>query len=314
MPDDSASTPPRPAPVPDRGIDPVGVVLVLLSACGFGLMALFKSWAAAGGTGTSAMLALRFGIAAAVLWSIAGWRATRYGERPPPARAMLAPLVMGAVLYYGEAACYFGAIDAGAPSGLVALLLYTFPGLVAVGAWALFREALTPAKLGALGLALVGAALTVGRVDAAPPMGLILGAMSSVIYAAYILAGTGLARARARGTAGGVGPLHAAALVTTGAAVSFGLEAALRGSALPASGWGWLGVASIALVSTVFSITALLAGIARVGAVRAASLSIVEPLVTVLVGWLALGEAMTPLRAAGGALILGGTVVAARAR
>ncbi len=292
----------------------LGVALVVGSAGAFGLMALFESWAEAGGSGTTTTLSLRFALAAVVLWIVALVRK----ERVPRGVGLWARLGMGAVLYYLEARFYFGAIDAGAPSGLVALLLYTFPGLVAIGAKVLFGEALTAARVAALVLALVGAGLTVGRVDQAPLLGVLLGIGSAVVYAAYILAGAGLARHAERQRAAGVerpvSALVTAALVTSGAAISFTVEATITGSPVPTAPLGAIGIVAIALVSTVFAITALLAGIARVGAVRAASLSIVEPLVTVVVGWLALGEAMTLTRVVGGVLILAGTVIAARAK
>lgn len=290
----------------------LGVALVVASAAGFGLLALFKSWSAAGGAGTIATLALRFVVASVVLWILVA----RRGEAVPRGRGLWIRLAMGAVLYYAESRCYFGAIDAGTPSGLVALLLYTAPAMVALGARVCFREPLTPARVAALSLATLGAAMTTGPIQGngwGSALGIVLSLMAAVGYAAYILAGAALAR-RGTGDATPGSALATGALVCTGAAVSFVLEAAITGSPLPGTPIGWLGVGLIALVSTAFAITALLAGIARLGATRAASLAIVEPLVAVVVGWLVLGEAMTALRAAGGGLILAGAVVAARAR
>jgi len=309
---DKTASHPDPAQPAGEG-HALGVALVVGSAAGFGLLALFKSWSAAGGAGTIATLALRFVIASVVLWVLVA----RRGEAVPRGRGLWIRLAMGAVLYYAESRCYFGAIDAGTPSGLVALLLYTAPAMVALGARVCFREPLTPARVAALSLATLGAALTTGPLQLAggggSAVGIVLSLMAAVGYAAYILAGAALSR-RGTGDATPGSALATGALVCTGAAVSFVLEAGITGSPLPGTPIGWLGVGLIALVSTAFAITALLAGIARLGATRAASLAIVEPLVAVVVGWLVLGEAMTALRAAGGALILAGAVVAARAK
>ena len=53
-------------------------------------------------------------------------------------------------------------------------------------------------------------------------------------------------------------------------------------------------------------------GLARVGSARAAVLTFAEPLVAVAVGALAWGEALHPLAAVGGAMILGAGIHVAR--
>ncbi|MGH8803029.1 MAG: EamA family transporter, partial [Casimicrobiaceae bacterium] len=67
-----------------------------------------------------------------------------------------------------------------------------------------------------------------------------------------------------------------------------------------------------ALVSTVVAITLFFAGLARVCATRAATLSTVEPIVTVVLGALILDERITPVQVGGGALILAAVWMLAR--
>jgi drug/metabolite transporter (DMT)-like permease len=55
-----------------------------------------------------------------------------------------------------------------------------------------------------------------------------------------------------------------------------------------------------------------LAGLARVGATRAAIISTLEPATTVVLATLLLGEDLGPLRLVGGAMILAGAVIVAR--
>ena len=76
---------------------------------------------------------------------------------------------------------------------------------------------------------------------------------------------------------------------------------------------GWLAVAGIALVSTVAAITLFFAGLERIGPTRASTLSTVEPLFTVLLAAVVLGETIAPLQLAGGALILAAVILLARA-
>ena len=71
---------------------------------------------------------------------------------------------------------------------------------------------------------------------------------------------------------------------------------------LTTAGCGWL--ACIALVSTVGAISLFFAGLRRVGPTTASILATVEPVVTVVLAFLAFGETMGPMQLAGGALVL----------
>ena len=70
----------------------------------------------------------------------------------------------------------------------------------------------------------------------------------------------------------------------------------------------------IALLSTVAAITLYFAGLERIGPTRASTLSTLEPLVTVMLAAIVLGERIAPMQIAGGALILAAVVLLARAR
>ena len=105
-----------------------------------------------------------------------------------------------------------------------------------------------------------------------------------------------------------------AAVVIASAAAVFIVAAAGRGPRWPADAGGWAAVAAIALVSTVAAITLFFAGLERIGPVRASTLSTVEPLFTVALAAIVLGETIAPVQLAGGALILAAVVVLARAR
>jgi drug/metabolite transporter (DMT)-like permease len=77
------------------------------------------------------------------------------------------------------------------------------------------------------------------------------------------------------------------------------------GLALPRDPRAWLSVAAIAVVSTVVSMVAFLAGMALVGPSRASVLASLEVLVTLVLAFLLLGERLLPVQWAGAVLILG---------
>lgn len=76
----------------------------------------------------------------------------------------------------------------------------------------------------------------------------------------------------------------------------------------------WAAVVGIALVSTVLAITTFFAGLERLGPPDTATLSTVEPVVTVVLAAAVLDESIGPAQLLGGALILVAVVALARRR
>jgi drug/metabolite transporter (DMT)-like permease len=69
---------------------------------------------------------------------------------------------------------------------------------------------------------------------------------------------------------------------------------------------------AIAGICTVLPIAAFFAGLARLGPARASILSTIEPVITILLAALVLGETIGLLQILGGALILSAGVVVGR--
>ncbi len=278
----------------------LGVLYVIASALCFGSMAIFGRLAFASGVDTSTLLLLRFSLAAALMWIVVAARRARL----PRGKGLAMLVAMGGVGYAGQAFCYFTALSL-ASAGLVALLLYLYPALVALLSRFVLGHVLKPLQLAAMAMALVGSLLTVGRAGDGSALGILFAMLGALIYACYILTGSRLPR--------DVTPTASAAVVTSSAAAVYAALAAVRGVRLPATAAGWGAVGAIAVVCTVLAIAFFLAGLERLGAVRASIYSAVEPAFTLLLAAVVLGEQVTVLRLGGGALILGAVVVLARA-
>jgi drug/metabolite transporter (DMT)-like permease len=279
-----------------------GLLLCLVSAAGFGAMAIFAKNAYAAGFGVVTLLALRFALATILLWAIAVAR----GPIRLPRRTALAALGLGAIGYSAQAGAFFAALER-IDASLASLLLYAYPGLVFAGAVLLRRETATRRKLGALGLASLGAALVLagGGPGAVDPVGVALALGAAVAYTGYILV--------ADSTVQGADPFIVAAIVTTGAAATFGVVAVASGGLdLDVAAHGWLDLVGVALVSTVMALTTFLLGLARVGAATASIVSTVEPVVTVGLAVAVLGETLGPAQALGGVLVLAAVVLLQR--
>jgi drug/metabolite transporter (DMT)-like permease len=277
----------------------VGFLLVAFSAICFGAMPLFGRGAYAAGADPTTLLLLRFAIAGGVLWVLVLVR-----RAPLPRGRTLGWLVlMGGVGYVGQSLAYFTALTMTSAS-LLALLLYLYPILVALLAAVLLKVPLTRTKQVSLLVAVLGAALTVGQVGGGNVLGIALGVTAALIYACYILAATRVTH--------GVDPLVSSAVITSSAAVVFLGLAAVQGSALPMTWTGWVAVLAIACVSTVAAVLAFLGGLARIGPTDTATVSTLEPVVTLLLAVALLGETLAPLQLVGGACILVAVVRLAR--
>src|SRR5690242_9971539 len=162
-------------------------LLCLLSAVGFGLMAIFAKLAYAQGVSVEALLMLRFGLAGLVLLAVAvprGWL------RGLSRRTVLAGLAMGAVGYATQSGFYLAALTR-TEASQVALVFCVYPLLVMAAAVAIGRERASRRRVVALGIALTGIVLVLegaqrGGFDL---VGVLLAAGSALVYTAYILIG-----------------------------------------------------------------------------------------------------------------------------
>ena len=217
----------------------MGAVFCLLSAIGFGAMAIFGKLAYDEGVTVGDLLLVRFGVAAVVMLGIVWWRG---GFGALPRRTAVAAFAMGAVGYAAQSASYFAALDR-IDASLLTLLLYFYPVLVMVGAVALKRESWSRRRLAALGLAFAGILLVLlgAATSAFDWLGAALGVTSALVYTAYILTGDRVLS--------GIAPLSLTALVCCGAATTYAVATVLRGgpTSLDAGPAAWFWLVTLAL-------------------------------------------------------------------
>ena len=276
-----------------------GTLYTLASAACFGSMAIFGRLAYASGVDVPTLLFLRFTMAAALMWALL----LAKGMKLPTGKGMAMLVVMGAVGYAGQAFSFFTALTM-ASAGLVSLLLYLYPAIVAILSRLVFRHPLTRVQIGAVAVALVGSVLTIGKAGDGRPLGIFFGLLAAFIYSVYILAGSRFPA--------DVTPTASTTVITTSAAATYAGVVACKGFHPPATGTGWVAVVCIALFCTVLAILFFFEGLDRVGPVRASVFSTVEPVFTVALAALVLGEQVTLLRLLGGALIVGAVLLLAR--
>ncbi len=319
---------PSPALVGSRRDHAIGVVLVLISAIGFGSGALLATPVYASGLDWLTLLAWRFLIAAAVSWLwLLAVPAHRAALRRMSRRRVAVLLTLG-VLYLGNSGTYFAALET-VPASLTALIVYMYPALVAVLSIRFGRRLEGRRAWLALVSTMAGVALAVGGIapGAVPPLlGLVLALASPVIYAVWIilaarLGGERSLREGATPTAAGKAttapetsePAPAAALMTTATFAVWWLAAMATGrpthpTDIPAE--AWLPLVLLGVFSTAVALQTFYAGSKRIGAANASLVSTIEPVYIIAMATLLLHETLTPVQMLGGALVIGGVVLA----
>src|SRR4051794_39439949 len=158
----------------------------LASGAAFGAMAVFGKLAYAEGATVGTLLAVRFLFASALFWAGNATLVAKRGQTPVRdicrvkgsdpfrLRDVLVALGLGAGGYAVQAGLYFAALSR-IEAGLLSLLVFTFPVIVAVAAMVLGRERLTRRRVAALAIALGGTALFVGSTGAVDAVGVLLG-------------------------------------------------------------------------------------------------------------------------------------------
>jgi drug/metabolite transporter (DMT)-like permease len=285
----------------------LGGGLVVLAAVCFGTLGPITRFADDAGVSSLAIVAWRAGIGAtAMLLLLVALRGAA-GRKPlatrdVPARdrwfigaASIANLVLNLAMFIA-----FVRIEI----GLALLVFYCYPAFVAVVSVLWFGERLDALRWSALGVSMLGLALTLtgagglGELDA---LGIGLSFLAALTQAFYVLAARhGFARIppieAAAVTMGGAGLGYLLIAIVTGQLVALGAPLASGAALAPVLFAGFIGAA----IPTLCFIT----GIRLLGAPRAAILATLEPVVGVgLAAWL-LAERPAPLQLAGGALIL----------
>jgi drug/metabolite transporter (DMT)-like permease len=297
----------------------VGAGLVLVSAASFGSGALFAKPVYAAGVDWLTLLAWRFLIGASLSWVWLALSADRRaGLRRLPRRRIAMALGLG-VLYLGNSGTYYAGLETVSAS-LAALIVFVYPAIVAVLSLRVGHRLVGRRPWLALALALAGTALALGGIPtgAVPPLsGLIQVILSPIIYAVWIVLSARLSGETTERVGGetddGADTAAATALMMLATAVGFWALAIATGRpVLPADipGAAWPGIVGIGLISTFVSIQTFYAGTKRIGAAQASLISTFEPVWTISLASILLAESLGPVQLIGGALVIGGVLLA----
>ena len=290
---------------PGRSV--VGVLMAVLSACGFACKGIFAKYLYAGGWDYQGVLTTRALLALPLLWAWALVQTRPGALRGAAPGALLGAALAGLLCYYAGALTDFHAlmlIDA----GVERVLLFAYPSMVVLLHAVLYRTWPTRTAWVSLALTYAGILLVVSGFDARilsanlAGAGLVLFAAFS--FAVYYLAGDQLTRR--------IGSLPFSLAALTASAAALAVHYLVTRGWPRAAHWTSRDVglmAGLVVFSTILPMVLMAEGVRRLGAPRAAVVSTVGPPTTIVLGALLLGETLSAAQWTGVALIAAGILV-----
>lgn len=273
-----------------------GILLALASAAAFGGITPLASLTYADGTTALAVLFLRsafgllvFAIAAVLLGLRLGLTWSAWLALLPVTFSWL----VGSIGYLG-AVRYL-------PVGLAAILFFTFPVIVATASWVIERRRPQAGELLLVLFAFAGLVLAIGpSFTGLDPLGLLLAIVGATGAAGIFLTGRyALARSNQLVALVHVNAINALGTLALG--LAFGALAFPQDGFPLAGGWPALIAATVLFAFAVFF---QFGAINHAGAPRAAMFFNLEPVITLAIAMLLLGEHLSPLQLVGGAMVI----------
>lgn len=271
-----------------------GIAVVVGAAVFMGLAIVSARAAYLGGSNVMTVLAVRFVFMAAALAVVTRLLGVPLGVPRPLVLPVLGLAISFAAASYG----YIGSV-AYIPVSLAAVIMYTYPLMVAVLSRLVDREPFTLVKVAAVLVAFAGIAMMLGFSFAGLDWrGVALAFLGATGYTVCIIGSSRVLRRVSFLTL----TFHMSAV----SALPFlAIGVASAGFAAPVTAWGWVATVGVG-VTFLIGFLAFLAGVKLIGATRTAVICNLEPVLSVLAGLVLFAESFTATQALGAAIVLAG--------
>lgn len=273
----------------------VGFLFVLLAGIGFGFLGVFGKLAFQSGLNIGELLTFRFALAALILF------VGLLFYNPKLLKINLKQLAISAGLgifgYAVFSTLYFKSIE-GISVALAALLLFTFPIFVSLGAHFILKERMPRRQIFSLVLACAGLAVLLwGPLVVHSLTSVIFAIAAALAYSVYVLV-SGRYQQK-------VPPLTSSlyVIISAGLALLVYHQPNLS-KILHLTSQQFFIIFGIAVISTIGPLTLFLAGLQKLASAKASIIVMIEPVVAALAAWLLLGEQLTFQQSLGGGIVL----------
>jgi drug/metabolite transporter (DMT)-like permease len=273
-----------------------GTLAILGSSLGYGGLAVLGKIALDRGVGVVPLLAWRFLLAATLLWTLVLLTRT-----PLPRPQRIRGVVLLGVVYSVNSIVFMLGL-ARIPAGLASLVFFTYPSVVVLVSRFWGGEKLTTRRILSLSLATAGCGLIVVQgIATVDVVGILWILVAVALIAGFIVTSHEI-------LADTPAISSTAILLTTTAVIITAIGFARGGLAVPTDDTTILVLVALGVTATAIPVTLFLLGVQWIGPARASIFSTLEPLITVGLAALLLGERLLPLQVAGGAMILAGVI------
>jgi drug/metabolite transporter (DMT)-like permease len=278
----------------------LGFFYVLLAGVGFGFLGIFGRLAFQSGLSVGELLTWRFSTAAALLWL--GLFFFRPRLLLMPLKQILISCALGTCGYAVFSTLYFKAIE-GISVPLAALLLFTFPIFVNLGAHFILKQRMTRNQTLSLILACLGLGILLwGPMFVNSKSAVLYGLGSAVVYAIYVLVSGQIQQ--------NVKPLTSSLYVITAAAVTlFYYHHPDPSRILDFNSHQLTCILGLAVISTIGPLTFFLAGLQRLPSSQASIIGMIEPVVASIAAGYFLGEHLTNFQLVGAVVVIAALVL-----
>lgn len=275
-------------------------VEIILAGVGFGFLGIFGRLAFAAGISVGELLVFRFSLAAVLLWL--GLFIFRRDLLRLSFRQIIVSCLLGIAGYAVFSTMYFKSIQ-GVSVAIAAMLLFTFPIFVNVGAFLFLKEEMRLKQWLSLLTSIVGLILLLwGDMSIGKVSSIFWGLGAAITYAIYVLV-SGKVQNK-------VHPLSSSLYVISAAAIALYLFHHPDLNRLGQFHWQeYSYILGIATIGTIMPLTLFLSGMQKISSSKASIIVMIEPVTAALAGWLILGEALATHQIGGACIILCGLIL-----
>jgi drug/metabolite transporter (DMT)-like permease len=275
----------------------MGRSMIMLSTIGFGTIGMFSKFAYASGIDAPLLLALRFLVAAVALWfyflifNREGIRISR--------KELFTCAALGLAGYGIFSTLLFKAFET-TPASIVSLLFFSYPVFALILDWIVTKERPDAQLWISTSMILCGISVgVIGSLTGGFHTGMLLAIFGALWYAVYVIA--------TRRLLVNLKPQTVGLYVISFAALGFWLMGGPITSRLHlVTGWAWIAVLAIGLVSTVMALLSFFSGLDKLGSAEASQIGTFELIVSLSLAAFVLGERVSlPLLLGAGFILFG---------
>jgi drug/metabolite transporter (DMT)-like permease len=187
---------------------------------------------------------------------------------------------------------------------LAMVIFFCYPILVAVSSWLLHGHNMNRGMI--LTLIIMTAGLFMMRNSSAEQMsfiGIFFGIANAICYAYYVMGSKKLSSVAMDSNIFTI-------MVCFGSSFIFlAISLSMHSFTFPSSSSGFIYVLALGILATALPIQLMLEGLKYVSSLRASIISVLEPLITVIVGIILLNESITTLQMLGSLMVLGSALL-----